>query len=339
MKLLDRLGILYDTIKGIIITLIFLVLIVSILGSVVHNILKLSDIENKYTGEYKNIIEVDSKNMNIYTVGQGEKTIVILSGFGIQSPALEYKALAQELSKNYKVVIIEYFGYGFSSKTDEQRTNIKIVEEIRQGLINAGINGPYILMPHSLSNLYAMKYSQNYSEEVQAIISLDGLFPTNIEPNSKEDDYLYNMNWNAKFAWILEKTGYMRLISYIKPESYRLDKMQNELNYTSDEIKLYRKFIANKYLTKNMMNEIKELKNNIKDLENFKYNENLPVLNLLSNETLDEKKYTDNLKQEIEKTITNKNIQKNITVTSSHYLEIDNIEEIVDYTNNFLNQI
>lgn len=339
MKLLDRLGILYDTIKGIIITLIFLVLIVSILGSVVHNILKLSDIENKYTGEYKNIIEVDSKNMNIYTVGQGEKTIVILSGFGIQSPALEYKALAQELSKNYKVVIIEYFGYGFSSKTDEQRTNIKIVEEIRQGLINAGINGPYILMPHSLSNLYAMKYSQNYSEEVQAIISLDGLFPTNIESNSKEDDYLYNMNWNAKFAWILEKTGYMRLISYIKPESYRLDKMQNELNYTSDEIKLYRKFIANKYLTKNMMNEIKELKNNIKDLENFKYNENLPVLNLLSNETLDEKKYTDNLKQEIEKTITNKNIQKNITVTSSHYLEIDNIEEIVDYTNNFLNQI
>lgn len=339
MKILDRLGILYDTIKGILITIIVFLLIVGIFGSIVHNILKLLDMENKYTGEYKNIIEVNSKNMNIYTVGQGEKTIVILSGFGIQSPVLEYKALAQNFSENYRVVILEYFGYGFSSKTDEQRTNEKIIEEIRLGLINAGINGPYVLMPHSLSNLYAMKYSQKYPEEVQAIVSLDGLFPTNIEPNSKEDDYLYNMNWNAKFAWILEKTGYMRFLSYIKPDIYRLDKMKNELNYTDAEIKLYRKFIANKYLTKNMMNEIKELKNNIKDLENFKYNENLPVLNLLSNETLDKKKYTDNLKQKIEKTITNKNIQKNITITSSHYLEIDNIEGVANYTNNFLNQI
>lgn len=339
MKILDRLGILYDTIKGIIITLIVFVLIVCILGSVVHNILKLSDMENKYTGEYKNLVEVNSKKMNVYTIGQGEKTIVILSGFGIQSPALEYKALAEKLSKNYRVVILEYFGYGFSSKTDEERSNIKIVEEIRQALTNSGINGPYILMPHSISNLYAMKYSQNYPEEVQAIVSLDGLYPTKIVVNSKEDDYLYNMNWNTKFSWLIEKTGYMRLMSHIKPEMFRLDKMKNEFNYSNSDIKLYRKFIANKYLTKNMMNEIKELKNNIKDLEEFKYNENLPVLNLLSNQTLDEKQYTDNLKVVIEKIITNKNIQKNITITGSHYMEIENIDEVVNYTNNFLNQI
>lgn len=339
MKILDRLGILYDTIKGILITIIVFILILGILGSIIHNVLKIADIENTYTGEYKNLVEVNSKKMNLYTIGQGEKTIVILTGFGIQSPVLEYKALAQKLSENYRVVILEYFGYGFSSKTDEQRSNEKIIEEIRLGLINAGVNGPYVLMPHSLSNLYAMKYSQKYPEEVQAIVSLDGLFPTNIEPNSKEDDYLYNMNWNTKFAWILEKTGYMRLSSYMDPDIYRLDKMKNELNYTDAEIKLYRKFIANKYLTKNMMNEVKELKNNIKDLENFKYNENLPILNLLSNETLDEKMYTNNLKSKIDKMITNKSIQKNITIIGSHYLEIYNIKDIVNYTNNFLSQI
>lgn len=339
MKILDRLGILYDTIKGILITLIAFILIVCILGSVAHNILKLADMENKYTGEYKNLVEVKSKKMNVYTIGQGEKTIVILSGFGIQSPALEYKALAKKLSENYKVVILEYFGYGFSSKTDEERTNTKIVEEIRQALMNSAINGPYILMPHSISNLYAMKYSENYPDEVQAIVALDGFYPTKIEVNSKEDDYLYNLNLNTKFAWVVEKSGYMRLMSYIKPEMFRLDKMKSEFNYSNNDIKLYRKFIANKYLTKNMMNEIKELKNNIKDLQEFKYNENLPVLNLLSNQTLDEKQYTDNLKTVIGKIITNKNIQKNITITGSHYIEIENIEDIVDNTNNFLNQI
>ena len=339
MKILDRLGILYDTIKGVLITIIVFFLIAGIVGSIVHNILKLFDMENKYTGEYKNTVEVDSKKMNLYTIGEGEKTIVILSGFGIQSPALEYKALAQKLGENYKVVILEYFGYGFSSKTDEERTNEKIVEEIKMGLTNAGISGPYILMPHSISNLYAMKYSQTYPEEVKAIVSLDGFYPTEIVANSKEDDYLYNLSANTKFSWILEKTGYVRLSSYLDPEVYRLDKMKNELKYSDEEIKLYRKFIANKYLTKNMMNEIKELKTNIKDLEKFKYNENLPVLNLLSNQTLDEKKYTDNLKMIIDKMITNKSIQKNITITGSHYLEIDKIEDIVNYTNDFLNKI
>ena len=339
MKILDRLGILYDTIKGVLITIIVFFLIAGIVGSIVHNMLKLFDMENKYTGEYKNTVEVDSKKMNLYTIGEGEKTIVILSGFGIQSPALEYKALAQKLGENYKVVILEYFGYGFSSKTDEERTNEKIVEEIRMGLTNAGISGPYILMPHSISNLYAMKYSQTYPEEVKAIVSLDGFYPTEIVANSKEDDYLYNLSANTKFSWILEKTGYVRLSSYLDPEVYRLDKMKNELKYSDEEIKLYRKFIANKYLTKNMMNEIKELKTNIKDLEKFKYNENLPVLNLLSNQTLDEKKYTDNLKMIINKMITNKSIQKNITITGSHYLEIDKIEDIVNYTNDFLNKI
>ena len=321
------------------ITIVVFVLIVCIVGSIIHNILKLSDLENKYIGEYKNFVEVESKNMNIYTIGEGEKTIVILSGFGIQSPVLEYKQLAQKLSENYRVIILEYFGYGFSSKSETERTNTKIVEEIRQALINSGINGPYVLMPHSISNLYAMKYSQNHPEEVQAIVSLDGFYPTKIESNSKEDDYLYNLGINTKFAWLVEKTGYMRLISYISPKMYRLDKMKNEFNYTDNEIKLYRKFIATKTLTKGMMNEIKYLKNNVKELENFKYNENLPVLNLLSNQTLDEKKYTNNLKQIIEKIITNKSIQKNIIITGSHYLEIDKIEDIVNYTNDFLNKI
>lgn len=338
MKVLDRLGILFDSVKGTIIRIIVIVLIISIMGSIIHNVLKLGDIENKYTGQYKNLVEVNSKNMNVYSIGEGEKTIVILSGFGIQSPVLEYKALAEELSKNNKVVIIEYFGYGFSSKTKEERTNEKIVDEIRQALLSAGIAGPYVLMPHSISNLYAMKYSKLYPNEVQAIISIDGLYPTKIENNTKEDDYIYNLESNTKFAWVIEKTGYMRFMSYAKPEMFRLDKMKNELKYTDADIKLYRKLIATKYLTNNMMNEIKNLKNNIKDLQNFKYSDTLPVLNILSNETVDNKtnNYTDNLKELIDKIITNKNIQKNVTVVGTHYLEIDNIKDIVKYTNNFL---
>ena len=339
MKILDRLGIVFDMLKATIIGIIVIVLIICLFGSIVHNVLKLSYIENKYTGQYKNTVEINDKKMNVYSIGQGDKTIVILSGFGIQSPVLEYKALADALSQNYKVIILEYFGYGFSSKTDDERTNENIVKEIRQALKLSGNEGPYVLMPHSISNLYALKYSQSYPEEVQAIISLDGLFPVEIKTNTKEEDYIFNLESNTKFAWILEKIGYARLTSYSKPEMFRIDKMKNKLNYSDEDIKLYRTMIANTYLTKNMMNEIKNLKNNINELDDFKYSENLPVLNLLANETLDLNEYTDNLNSKIEKLFTNKSRQLNLTIVGTHYLEIDNIEDIVKYTNIFLNQI
>ena len=339
MKILDRLGIVFDMLKATIIGIIVIVLIICLFGSIVHNVLKLSYIENKYTEQYKNTVEINDKKMNVYSIGQGDKTIVILSGFGIQSPVLEYKALADALSQNYNVIILEYFGYGFSSKTDYERTNENIVQEIRQALRLSGNEGPYVLMPHSISNLYALKYSQSYPEEVQAIISLDGLFPVEIKTNTKEEDYIFNLESNTKFAWILEKIGYARLTSYSKPEMFRIDKMKNKLNYSDEDIKLYRTMIANTYLTKNMMNEIKNLKNNINELADFKYSENLPVLNLLANETLDLNEYTDNLNSKIEKLFTNKSRQLNLTIVGTHYLEIDNIEDIVKYTNIFLNQI
>ena len=41
-------------------------------------------------------------------VGKGSKTIVILSGFGMQSPIIQYKTLVDGLKDEYKVVIVEY---------------------------------------------------------------------------------------------------------------------------------------------------------------------------------------------------------------------------------------
>ncbi len=50
--------------------------------------------------------------MNVYIHGQGEETVVILPGFGTAAHALDFKPLIEELSPNYKVVVIEPFGYG-----------------------------------------------------------------------------------------------------------------------------------------------------------------------------------------------------------------------------------
>ena len=67
--------------------------------------------------------------------------------------------------------------YGWSDLTDKERTVENIVGEIRMALKEANIEGPYILMPHSISGIYILYYANQYPSEVKAIIGIDPTLP------------------------------------------------------------------------------------------------------------------------------------------------------------------
>ena len=123
------------------------------------------------------LVEVDGKSMHVYTKGDGDNTIVLLSGLGTAAPALDFEPLIDELAKNNKVVVVESFGYGWSDITDKERTVENMVEETRTALKKLNIKGPYILMPHSISGIYSMYYANRYPEEIKAIIGIDPTLP------------------------------------------------------------------------------------------------------------------------------------------------------------------
>ncbi|MFN7253454.1 MAG: alpha/beta fold hydrolase [Anaerobacillus sp.] len=123
---------------------------------------------------YGQLVEVEDGQMHIYSMGSGEKTIVLLPGMGVGLPSADFGPLMRKLSETYKVVIVEYFGVGFSSQTSRPRTSENYVEEIRAVLNQAGFKAPYVLMPHSISSVFSEYYAAKYPNEVEAIISLDG---------------------------------------------------------------------------------------------------------------------------------------------------------------------
>ena len=123
------------------------------------------------------LVEVNGHNMNIYTEGEGNKTLVFLSGGGTCSPILDFKSLYSLLSSEYKIVVVEKFGYGFSDVVEEKRDIDTILSETRMALDQAEIQGPYVLCPHSLSGLEALYWAQKYPDEVEAIVGLDMAVP------------------------------------------------------------------------------------------------------------------------------------------------------------------
>lgn len=58
------------------------------------------------------IAEVDGHNMSVYIEGEGKTTLVFMSGGGTCCPILDFKSLYSLLSDNYKVAVVEKFGYG-----------------------------------------------------------------------------------------------------------------------------------------------------------------------------------------------------------------------------------
>ncbi len=125
---------------------------------------------------YGQLVPVDGKKMNVLIQGNGEETVVLLTGYGTAAPALDFKLLIDKLSPYYKIVVIEPFGYGLSDQTDKERNTDNIVSEIHEALQQLNIDR-YTLMGHSIVGIYGMAYVNKYPDEVRAFAGIDTSVP------------------------------------------------------------------------------------------------------------------------------------------------------------------
>ena len=147
------------------ILVIFVVLLMLCLGYHKYRLAKEEELREPL-GE---LVDVKGNNMSINVEGNGPKTLVFLSGGGTCSPILDFKSLYSLLSDEYQIVVVEKFGYGFSDVVKEDRDIKTILSETRMALTKAGIEGPYVLCPHSMSGIEALYWAQTYPDEVEAI--------------------------------------------------------------------------------------------------------------------------------------------------------------------------
>jgi pimeloyl-ACP methyl ester carboxylesterase len=120
--------------------------------------------------------------MHVYSEGNTGRTVVLLSGLGAPCPALDFRPVFSTLREDHRVVVAEGFGYGWSDLTDTPRTVQNIIGETRIALAKAGFKPPYVLMPHSVSGLYALHWANAYPEEVEAVVGIDMTILGKIQP-------------------------------------------------------------------------------------------------------------------------------------------------------------
>ena len=210
---------------------------------------------------------VNGHQINVYVEGDGSETIVVLSGAGIASPILDFKEVSESLSKQYKVVIVERAGYGYSDDSNHSRDVMEVLSETRQALSQANITGPFIILSHSMASLESLAWQEKYPDEVKALIGLDWALPSSYE-NLKDNQALLTVAyWSSKIG----------LLRYL-PESFYI---KNQ-TLTENERKQYKLLAYKQLMSQAMLYESQTVKENAKKVPSS-INPKIPTLLLVSN--------------------------------------------------------
>lgn len=123
-------------------------------------------------------VEIDNHKMHVYSAGdERQPKLVFMSGSGTVSPVYDFRILYEKLVSDFRIIVIEKFGYGCSDLYEGPCDIDSVVSFQRKALEKAGEKGPYILLPHSMAGLEAIRWQQKYPDEVSAVIGLDMAVP------------------------------------------------------------------------------------------------------------------------------------------------------------------
>ena len=278
---------------------------------------------------YGQLVNVDDAKMHVYSMGSGEKTIVLLPGMGVSLPSAEFGPLMRKLSEKYTVVCVEYFGVGFSSETVRPRTCENYVEETRTALGKAGFKAPYVLMPHSISSIYGEYYAEKYPDEVEAVISLDGTSTAYL--GAEMPAFVKSLLQVAKFQ---QAIGFTSVLAPLTANKAKL--LSN--GYTKKEICDMITF-AGFLINSNFLEQMGNTCEFIKQTMNLPFPELIPYFKVISKNTYEtpnkQLKITPQEYQRKHLERIGKHAKYEI-LDGNHFIYLNNVDRIVEITDDLL---
>jgi pimeloyl-ACP methyl ester carboxylesterase len=223
-----------------------------IVGSSINHRLQTSREEAAYPPPGQ-LVPVNGHRLHVYAEGEGDLTLVFMSGSGTTAPTLDFRGLYRRLSGDYRTVVVERAGYGWSEDGGTSRDIDTVLGETRRALMLAGESPPYVLLPHSMSGLEALHWANRYPGEVAAIIGLDPATPPIYE-------VLPPPRLRLALVAFTARTGLLRLAPFICHQSAAVDHL------TAAETSVYCSIMYRRTLTADMLAEIEATQANARQV-------------------------------------------------------------------------
>ncbi|OWA35984.1 alpha/beta hydrolase [Saccharibacillus sp. O16] len=226
-------------------------------------------------------VEVDGRRMHVYHEelpgkAANDPTVVFIAGWGTPNPYANFSPVYERLRGKANFAVIERFGYGYSDETDKDRDIDTLTRELREGLAQAGVQPPYILAPHSLGVLEAIRFSQLHPEDVAGLLMIDTGSPEFYETFPSEA-------LQSQLQRVAIKSGIVRALYHVDGFAERIAAGRNGLKLLSPEMKeqdrLATLLVANNH---NVTDEMREMHANARKVVAEKTRLNIPMVILVA---------------------------------------------------------
>jgi pimeloyl-ACP methyl ester carboxylesterase len=214
-----------------IISILILVVLVLAIATLIAGSVAKANLAKQYPAPGQ-LVDVGGYKMHINCTGQGSPTVILAGG------SLEYSlfwALVQpEVAGFTRACSYDRAGYGWSESSPRPRTATIMVEELHTLLTNGKIEGPYVLVGHSLGGMMMRVYAQKYPDEVAGLVLVDSLHEEQISrlPDIQQR-LIQEALGQARMLAILNSTGLMAFAPQNIPNPGVPDETYAQLRATS----------------------------------------------------------------------------------------------------------
>lgn len=147
--------------------------------------------------------DLDGHRIAYRVLGAGRPAIVMIAGLG--DGMATFEDVAPELATTATVILYDRAGYGRSDATTGVRDAKAVERELSALLKQSGIDGPYVLVGHSLGGLYAEYFVAQHPDQVLGVV-LEESRPADFTRRC-EDAGISSCTLPSSLAWTLPQGG------------------------------------------------------------------------------------------------------------------------------------
>jgi len=162
------------------------------------------------------LVDVGGYKMHINCTGQGSPTVILDAGFADYSATWAYVQPEVDPSPY-------------------PRTASWRVDELHTLLVNANVQGPYVLVGHSLGGMLMRVYAHNYPDEVVGMVLVDSMHEEQYDRLPGAKNTIPDQMRQFRMLGILSSTGIMALMPQAIPNPEMPDEIfaQNKMTWAT----------------------------------------------------------------------------------------------------------
>lgn len=134
-------------------------------------VIPVEQVGDAYTQAHQRIEVEPGRRMNLYCIGSGSPTVVFDSGLSDWSNT--WALIQPAVATRTHACSYDRAGMGYSDRATQPRTPLNIVHDLHALLERAGIQGPLLLVGHSLGGFNMKLYAALYPQQVAGAVLVD----------------------------------------------------------------------------------------------------------------------------------------------------------------------